>query len=216
MGCFQRIGCAVALAALCVVGWLTRDRWLPVVGWHSTSTSSGPTWEPLSDAGAQRARAALAKLSQPRGPVFTNLSGGDVASYVYRELAKQLPASADSVEAAVFGDQLHLRASVKLGELGGAAVLGPFAGMFGDRERIEFGGTFHLVRKGLAEYQIKSIRIKDFSVPAAMIPRIIKQIGRGARPEGLSPDGLPLVVPDYVGDIRVANGRITLYKNVGQ
>jgi hypothetical protein len=215
MGCFRRIGCAVALIAVCVAGWLTRDRWLPMVGWRSV-TASGPTWEPLSDAGAARARAALAKLSQARGPVFANLSGGDVASYVYRELARQLPASTDSVEAAVIGDQLHLRASVRLGELGGSAVLGPFAGMFGDRERVEFGGTFHLVRRGLAEYQIRTIRIRDFAVPAAVIPRIIKQIGRGARPEGLSPDGLPLVVPDYIGDIRITNGKITLYKNVGQ
>jgi len=215
MGCFTRIGCAVAIAVLLVAGWLTRDRWLPAVGWRSV-TASGPTWEPLSDAGAQRARTALTKLSQPRGPVFTNLSGADVASYVYRELAKQLPSSTDSVEAAVIGDQLHLRASVRLGELGGSAVLGPFAGMFGDREKVEFGGAFHLVRKGLAEYQIKSIRIRDFSVPAAVIPRIIRQIGKGARPEGLSPDGLPLVVPEYIGDIRISNGKITLYKNVGQ
>jgi len=32
------------------------------------------------------------------------------------------------------------------------------------------------------------------------------------RPAGLAPDGLPLVTPTYIGDVRVANGRITLYK----
>src|SRR3954463_16185844 len=99
MGCFRRIGCAGVVNGVCVAGWLTRDRWLPMVGWRSVA-ATGPTWEPLSDAGAERARAALTKLSQARGPVFANLSGGDVASYVYRELARQLPASTDSVEAA--------------------------------------------------------------------------------------------------------------------
>jgi hypothetical protein len=88
--------------------------------------------------------------------------------------------------------------------------------MLGDRERMQFGGTFHVIRPQLAEYEVKDIKVKDFSIPQAMIPRVLSQTERGSRPEGLSPDGLPLVVPKYLGDVRIANGRVTLYKTVGQ
>ena len=182
----------------------------------STASATGPVWEPLTPQGAQRTRQLLARLSQPAGPVFGNLSGGDVASYVYQSLAKQLPASADSVEAAVIGDRLYIRASVRLRDLGGTSVLGPLAGMLGDREQMQFGGTFHVVRPQLAEYEVKDIKIRDLSIPATMIPRVLKQTERGFRPEGLSPDGLPIVVPGYLGDVRIADGRVTLYKTTPQ
>lgn len=215
MGCLGKIGCATLLVLLAVVAWFTRSRWMPMVGLEPVASSpAGPVWEPLSDAGAERTRRALARLRQPRGPVFDNLSGGDVASYIYRELARQLPPSTDSVEATVIGDRLYLRASVRPGELGGSAVLGPLGTFLAERERVQFGGTFHVIRPGLAEYQVKEVKLRELTIPPGMIPRLISRIGRGARPEGVSPSGLPLVIPDYVGDIRVANGRVTLYKAV--
>ena len=217
MGCFSRIGCLVVVLVIAIVAWLTSDRWLPRVTGHApVAASTGPVWEPLTPQGAERTRQMLTRLSKPTGPVFGNLSGGDVASYVFESLSKQLPQSADSVEAAVIGDRLYIRASVRLQELGGTSVLGPLAGMLGDRERMEFGGTFHVIRPQLAEYEVKDIKLRDLSIPAAMIPRVLRQSERGSRPEGLSPDGLPLVVPSYLGDVRVANGRVTLYKTVPQ
>jgi hypothetical protein len=41
---------------------------------------------------------------------------------------------------------------------------------------------------------------------------LLRQIRRGSMPPGVSESGLPFVVPTYVGDARVANGKITLYK----
>ena len=217
MGCFARLGCLLLIAVIAVVAWLTKDRWWPRITGHATSTAStGPVWEPLTAQGAQRTRQLLTRLSQPSGPVFGNLSGGDVASYVYQSLAKQLPPSADSIEAAVIGDRLYIRASVQLKDLGGTASLGPLAGMLGDREQMQFGGTFHIVRPQLAEFQVKDVKIRDLSLPQAMIPRVLRQTERGSRPEGLSEDGLPIVVPKYLGDVRIANGRVTLYKTVPQ
>jgi hypothetical protein len=207
----------VVVLVIAIIAWLTSDRWLPRVSSHApVAASTGPVWEPLTPQGAERTRQMLTRLSKPTGPVFGNLSGGDVASYVFESLSKQLPQSADSVEAAVIGDRLYIRASVRLQELGGTSVLGPLAGMLGDRERMEFGGTFHVIRPQLAEYEVKDIKLRDLSIPAAMIPRVLRQSERGSRPEGLSPDGLPLVVPAYLGDVRVANGRVTLYKTVPQ
>jgi hypothetical protein len=216
MNCLARVGCLTVLCILAIVGWFTRDRWLPLVGYHTTNAAAGPTWESLSDAGAERTRRALEKLSQPKGPVFTNLSGGDVASYIFRELSKQLPPSTDSVQAAVIAERLYLRASVNLQELGGASVLGPLAGFLGDRERIQFGGTFRVIHPELAEYEVREIKLRELAVPAGMIPKLLAKIERGSRPAGVSADGLPIVVPKFIGDIRVANGKVTVYKTVDQ
>lgn len=217
MGCLSRIGCLLVIVVIAVIGWLTKDRWWPRLTGHPASTAStGPVWEPLTAQGAERTRQLLTRLSQPTGPVYGNLSGGDVASYVYQSLAKQLPPSADSIAAAVIGDRLYIRASVRLADLGGTSSLGPLGGMLGDREPMQFGGTFHIVRPQLAEFQVKDVKIRDLSLPQAMIPRVLRQTERGSRPEGLSEDGLPIVVPRYLGDVRIANGRVTLYKTVPQ
>jgi hypothetical protein len=217
MGCLSRIGCLLLIVVIAVIGWLTKDRWWPrLTGHPSTTASTGPVWEPLTAQGAERTRQLLTRLSQPTGPVFGNLSGGDVASYVYQSLAKQLPPSADSIAAAVIGDRLYIRASVRLSDLGGTSSLGPLGGMLGDREQMQFGGTFHIVRPQLAEFQVKDVKLRDLSLPQAMIPRVLRQTERGSRPEGLSEDGLPIVVPKYLSDVRIANGRVTLYKTVPQ
>lgn len=213
MSCLGRLGCLLVVALLACALWLTRGRWLPMAGISPrAAVVHDSPWQPLTAAGAARARAALDRLSRPAGPVFANVSGGDAASYIYQELAKQLPPSADSIEAAVLDDRLCLRASVKLSDLGGPSVVGPLASFLGDRNRMQFCGIFNLIRPGLAEYRVKEIRLHDLALPTGAIPKLLKHVERGSRPPGTSPDGLPLLVPRYVGDIRVANGKVTLYK----
>jgi len=87
--------------------------------------------------------------------------------------------------------------------------------MFGEREPVQFTGTFRVIRPGLAEFQVQEVKVRDLTVPGALVPRLIRQMDRGQRPPELSPTGLPLPIPSYVGDIRVAGGKITLYKTVG-
>ncbi|HEV7837246.1 MAG TPA: hypothetical protein VGO75_04195 [Gemmatimonadaceae bacterium] len=31
---------------------------------------------------------------------------------------------------------------------------------------------------------------------------------------GLAPNGLPMVMPSYISDVRISNGKVTLYKSV--
>lgn len=213
MRCLGRLGCLLVLVLIACAAWLTRDHWLPLVrhGGSTTTTRVSP-WQPLTRAGAQRARTALDRLSRPAGPVFANVAGADAASYIYEGLQRQLPPSADSVEAAVLNDQLCLRASVKISDLGGPSVVGPLASFLGDRNRMQFCGTFDVIRPGLAEYRVKEIRLRDLALPSGAIPKLLQHVERGSRPAGTAPDGLPLLVPRYLGDIRVANGKVTLYK----
>jgi len=214
MGCMRRLGflILVFLAGGAVFLWLFYER--PRQAAETSPTA--PVWEPLTPEGAQRARAAVQLLSRPTGPVFTNTSGADLAAYVFDELSKQLPPSAQQLEAAVIDDRLHVRALIKISDFGGSGALGPLASMLGDREPVEFGGNLELVRPGLAQYRVKVLRLRELSVPSRMIPRLLQRVARGARPPGLAEDALPLEVPSFIADVRIGQGQVTLYKSTAR
>jgi hypothetical protein len=215
-GCLRNLGCLALVVLVAAALWFTRARWMPLVAGDRAAdvTTSEGVWEPVSQAGAERARKAIGGLASREGPVFANLRPGDVASYVFLALARELPPSAQNVAATTIGDRLYVRADISLRDVGGAEVLGPLAGFLGERETIVFGGTFEVVRPGLAQYHVRELRLKELAVPSKMIPRLLQRIARGARPPGIAADALPLVVPEQIGDVRVARGRVTLYKNV--
>lgn len=216
-GCLRNIGCLVVVALLAIALWFTRARWMPIVsggrGAPEVTTTEG-VWEPVSRAGAERARQAIHALGARSGPVYANLGPGDLASYVFLALRRDLPPSAHNVAAAVIGDRMYVRADIALSDVGGAEVLGPLASFLSDRETMMFGGTFEVVRPGLAQFHVSEIKLRELVVPQRMIPRLLQRIARGSRPEGIAPDALPLVVPEQIGDVRVGRGKITLYKNV--
>lgn len=214
MGCLRRLGCLALLVILGIAAFLTRDMWLPGSAKRDTPTAkaNAPTWQPLTPGGAQRAKASLERLGSSRGPVFVNVAPGDLAAYILQELSRTLPSSADSIEAMALGDRLCVRAVVRTSDLGDKGSLGPLSMLLGERERLQMCGVLRIIRPGSAELQVKELKIREFSVPQGLIPRLVRQISRGERPPELAPDGLPLKTPDYIGDVRVQNGQITLYK----
>jgi hypothetical protein len=213
----MRLGCLVVLLIAGVAAWLTRDRWMDKLPWRTshveaTSTTSDG-WTPLTQAGANRTRDALQKLSAPRGPVFLTLEGSDVVSYIFLQIVKQMPASTDSFAARVDDDHVRLRARMRTADLGGA-VTGVLGKLLGDRERVEMGGTLRVIGKGRAEFRVDDVKIRGVGLPEALISRLVRSVTSGPRAEGLSDTGLPIAIPSYIGDVRVSNGKITLYKNV--
>jgi hypothetical protein len=213
MGCIARLGCLVLLSLLGLAAWIARDRWTPYLPHAARPAAALPIdWQPLTPAGAARAQAALDTLGRVKGPVFQNVGAGDASAYVMKSLLHRTPEAADSAAAAVVGDELYVRADVKLDDLGGADVLGPLASMLGSRERLQLAGTFRVVRPGLTEFRVKQVKLGTLSVPAAVIPKLLGRIARGAGLDSVSADALPIPTPRYLVDIRVADGRLTLYK----
>ncbi len=216
MGCIARLGCLMVLLVLAVAGWFTRDRWMSKLGGAPpAAVSTAPQWEPLSPAAGERARRAIDGLSARTGPVFANLHAGEVATYVFQTAARTIPASSDSAEAAVDGDALCVRAIVPMKALAGSGALGPLAGLLNDRERLSFCGAFRVLRPGMSEFQIRQITMRDFKIPRGAVPRLLQQIGHGTRPDGVAPDAIPVPTPLTLGDVRIANHRVTLYKTTG-
>jgi hypothetical protein len=215
MGCIARLGCLILLVCLAIGAWFTRDRWLPKITGKPVVTSTASGWEPLTPEAGATGKRKLDELAKPSGPVFTNLSATEVASYVFQTVARTIPATADSAEAAVIGDALFVRAVVPIREIAGTGVLGPLAGLLNDRERLQLGGTFRVIRPGQSEFEVREIKLRDFKVPAGAIPRLVRQLSKGERPEGISPNALPVTTPRTLGDVRIANGHVTVYKTTG-
>ena len=86
--------------------------------------------------------------------------------------------------------------------------------LLGSRDSVLLGGTIHMLKPGLAEFRVQEVKLGRLDVPQNLIPRLITQMKRGKKVEGISPNGLPMVMPSYISDVRIANGKITLYKSV--
>jgi hypothetical protein len=214
-GCFRGILVLVVLA-------LVAGLWFFYARVDKTPSSAGPSattratseWQPLSDAEAEQGRVAVQSLGTQSGPVFANLSASQAASYIFMVVARQLPPSAKKAEAAIIGDRLYVRSEVELKDFGGSSSLGPIGMVLGDRDSVRLGGSINMLKPGLAEFLVQEVKLGRLEVPASLIPRLLTQMKRGKAVEGVSRNGLPMVMPPYISDVRISNGRITLYKSV--
>lgn len=216
-GFFRRLGCLILILILLACAWY----WYARVDHRSgtaimtgTATSSTSGWQPLTAADAERGRAAVQSLGRQSGPVFANLTPAEAASYIFTVVAKQMPPSAQNAQAAIIGDRLYVRSDVDLKDFGGSKALGPIGLLLGDRDSVRFGGTINMLHPGLGEFLVQEIKLGRVDVPDALIPRLLTQMNRGKKVEGISQNGLPMVMPAYISDVRISDGKITLYKSV--
>jgi hypothetical protein len=213
-GCLRRLGCLVILIVIAAV-WYWYARVEPSRRAGTTATSAAARgWEPLSQPNADRGRRAVESLGQGSGPVFANLTASEAASYIFLAASKQqLPPSARTISSAIMGDRLYVRANVALNEIGGKKVLGPLAGLLSERDSVKLGGTMNVIRPGLGQFLVQDVKIGNIEVPSPLVPRLVAEIRRGVVPPGVAQNGFPMPLPEYISDIRIAGGRITIYKN---
>jgi hypothetical protein len=217
-GFFRRLGCLIIILVILAGAWYWYARVGPrsttttTTSGSATSTSSG--WQPLTAADADRGRAAVQSLGSKSGPVFANLTPAEAASYIFTVVARQLPPSAQNAQASIVGDRLYVRSDVDLKDFGGSKALGPIGMLLGERDSVRFGGTINMLKPGLGEFLVQEVKVGHFDVPSALIPRLLTQMKRARQPDGISQNGLPMVMPAYISDVRISNGKITLYKSV--
>jgi hypothetical protein len=213
-GCLRKLGCLIviiaALGAWYFYTHLSSNH--PDVA-HTGSIAAHSGWEPLTQADAERGKRAVESLSQQSGPVFANITPAEAASYIFLAATRQLPPSARKIEASAVNDRLNVRADVSVREFGGAAVLGPLASLIGDRDTVQLGGTIHVIRPGAGEFIVEEMKFGQANIPRLLIPRLIGRFRKGDV-TGLSDRGLPMRMPSYISDVRIENGKITLYKSV--
>jgi hypothetical protein len=170
-------------------------------------------WTPVTPADAEQGRQAVTRLQSNSGRVFANLTAAQAVAYLIQTVAKQLPPSAEDVETMIVDDTLRVRAVIPLRTFGADKILGPLAALASDRDTVQLSGTADVIRPGLAQLRITGITIHNLPIPSPAIPKLVAQL-RHQSPAGLAPNGLALPLPPYIADIRIGNGKVTLYKNV--
>jgi hypothetical protein len=210
--CLGRLGCLLLLVLAGAVAFLMRDRWMPRV--LGRGARAPVTWETVKEpgAGTQKTGNDIASLGRANGPAYVTVSAAELAELMVASSGHSLPANLDSVEAAVDSETVRVRALVELEDLRGLDALGPLASILDKRERIEFTGTMGVLRPGLGEFRVASVKIAELSLPRAAIPRLLARLDASVRPEGVSPNGIAITIPEYIGDVRISRGEITLYR----
>ena len=213
-GCMFRMGCAILLLILGALGWQFRDKWVPkvkaMVTAEAPATSAG--WAPITAAGGTRAKERIASLGRRGGPAYVTLTPTEFASYVLGSALSSVAAGDTSTQAVVQDGMLYIRTRIRLADLGGKDALGPLARMFNDTEPLMVAGTLSAVRPGLAQFRLKEVLVRELKVPRSAVGTLVKRWGPMPRPDSLASDGLPVTLPNDVVDLRLADGKITLYK----
>ncbi len=212
-GCLRRLGCLIIVALLLVGAWYWYARVPSSPRGATTVTTATAQWQPLSVANAERGQRAVQSLGARSGPVYANLSASDAASFIFLAAARQLPPSAQNVSAAVVGDRLYVRGYVSIRELGGKEIMGPMAALLGERDTLQLGGMINVIQPGLGQFRVRDVKFGSLDIPSVIIPRLIARIRKGTVPPGIAADAFPMPLPPYISDVRIANGRITVYKN---
>ena len=186
--------------------------WEPGIDRALEHNAGMATWETVKEpgAGTQKTGDDIASLGRANGPAYVTVSAAELAELMVASSGHSLPANLDSVEAAVDSETVRVRALVELEDLRGLDALGPLASILDKRERIEFTGTMGVLRPGLGEFRVASVKIADLSLPRAAIPRLLSRLDASVRPEGVAPNGIAISIPEYIGDVRITRGEITL------
>lgn len=225
MGCITRVGCLGVLFVTIGGGlWLYGEQLPDVVGrlaGRATRRVTGDTtqvdpdaripWASLTDATANGAQ-SVARLGRSNGPAYVTLGAGDLAGFLAAALARQLPRSSVSPQVAVVGDRVLLRAEVDLRDFAGQGAFGSVVGaaMTG-RDTLRMSGTLDAIHPGLAQYRVRSLRLGSVEVPPRVVPSLVGTLRGRVKIDSLAPNALPIPMPRYVSDVRVVNGRVTLY-----
>ena len=207
-GCIRKLGCLVILAVALAAAYFW---WARVPDDEAAAPAARAiVWEPLSPALGAQGRAAVEALGA--GQAYAALSAGQVASYIFLEMANSLPQSAEDLEAAVINDRLAVRGLVSLADLGGARILGPLAQMLSDRDTLLLSGTMNVLPTGEGQFVVRELRFGSFRVPSGVIPRIVRQIDKTEDRGPMEPSAISLPLPPGVADVRVGGGLVTLYR----
>ncbi len=240
MGCLSRIGCLAVVAVGGVIAWSMYGDRVPTDLKRSAQragstlrdqVSKGATslrtpnsadnerarpvaWMTLEDAPTGNVD-ALRQLSRRGGPAFVTLTAAELASLLISGLQRELPSSARRAQIAIRGDELLVRAVVELRDFAGNSAIGALIGSaLGTRDTVQLGGTLDVVRPGLAQFRIRDVRLKGIDVPTRLIPTVLQSFRRTTSKDTLANSAIPLPLPPAVGDVRVMNGRVTLYRAV--
>lgn len=240
MGCLSRIGCLAVVAVGGVIAWSMYGDRVPADVTRTAQRAGSAVGDQLkkgaqslrNSSSADKARAQpiawislddaptgdvekLRQLSRRDGPAFVTLTAPELASLLITGLERELPRSATRAQIAISGDQLLVRAVMELRDFAGNGAIGALIGTaLTSRDTVQLGGTLDVVRPGLAQFRVRDVRLKGVDLPSRLIPTVLQSFKSATLKDSIADNAIPLPLPKAIADVRVMNGRVTLYKAV--
>lgn len=207
MGCLRRVGCLLVLVAAGIVAWLSRDLW-----WERVTGT--PPRAHIEWSGPTRDSAAMAdRLARSRNAAWVSLEPGELATMLEAAMGRVLL----EPQVAIAGDEVHVRARLALAEVPTSGALGPFAKLLSGEPRIELAGRPSMAGRGAASIVVTDLRVGGVEVPGAARAALVRQLQRRRTEQGAGAESregeIRFSVPTWLGDLRVANGKLTVYKD---
>jgi hypothetical protein len=211
MGClkalFVQVGCLLLLVAAVVLAFVyRRPLWDAYRKWRGERPAAAVVYAAPEAAGGHRAEEALARLARAGGPAYVDLSAGEIAALLDRDLVRASGNVFDSVQVALDSNTILVRGVLDLSRLP-RDFLGPFASSFTGHEPVEAGGTLVPGPGGGVRWLPDRLRIRDFPIPRRGIPSLLRALRVEAGQGGITLPGIT-----GVGDVRVSPGRVRLYR----
>src|SRR6266571_1105524 len=213
-GCLKgvlKLGCAIAIIGALALAWWFRE---PIMSnfarWFGRSTALPPVADTAVGAPTPKAiasgKAKVGTLRTATGPDSVVLNPNEMASLIGAGIDWNVRKMYDSLRVELQEGTLILHARLDTRALP-PGTLGPFAGMFGEREPLRMAGTLSVDRPGRALYDITEISLRGIEIPGPFVKQITKQMA-GASANG----AVPLKVDPAVSDVKVHITGVVLYK----
>src|SRR6266576_2090553 len=213
-GCLKglfRLGCAVAiLAVIALIYWFREPIMQTGARWFGGSKALPPVADTAVGAPTPTATATgqskLRSLGAAGGPDSVILTPNEMASLIGAGIDWNVRKMYDSMRVELQEGKLVVHARLDTRSLP-PGTLGPFSGMFGEREPLRMAGTVSIGRPGTALYDITEISLRGIEIPGPFVKQITKQMA-GASTSG----AVPVKVDPAVTDVKVHLTGVVLYK----
>ena len=210
MGCLSApvrlIGWLSVIAAL-ALGWLYRDRLIRegrrLLAGHAAAAPVVSGGRPGARA-LESARSKVDSLNGWRADSIV-LTPAEVASLMGSGLQPAFRKQLDSLQVELLEGEVAVRARLRTARLP-KELVGPLGVALRTYEPVQAVGPLRVLGPGTGEWAIRSLRIRDFPLPDAMVPRLVSR--------ALDDPGrqtVPWRVPAGVRAIRLRPGSATLY-----
>jgi hypothetical protein len=204
---FRALGCLVVVGGL-ALGWLYRDQVVRTArGWIARAESPAPAAASTGRPGARALASAKSKVDSLNGWGADSvvLTPSELASLVGDGMDGEVRRQLDSLRVEPLEGELRVRARLRTGRLPGD-VAGPLAFALRETEPIEAIGPLRLLRPTVAEWDVRSIRIRELPLPADLVHRVVSRLLGDPQQESV-----PVRVPPGVRAIRLTPGSAILY-----
>lgn len=212
MGCFKNvlamIGCFTVILLAGVLGGQYRAQ---IAGLYRSFTESEapaadtPTTGVPSETALRSAERKWQEMEKRSGAGFVKLSAAELAALIERGFDPRARVFIDSIQVILESDGLSVSLSLKL-ELLGQQLLGPLGGILNERETVRMTGGARMAAVGLAFWEPDEVVIRSFPLPDATIRPMVNRL------TGRSDGGVPIEVPENVGDLRIRPDGVTFYR----